>query len=410
MLGSCIFLFVKHPFDVGDRVDISARTLIVERISLLYCVFRDVLDQRTLQVSNIVLNTNWIDNLSRSKAMREQVTLTVDFGTSFGDIQLLKSELEYFVRDKENSRDFQPDIDIEVLGLGEMSKLELRVEIRHKSNWSNDSIRATRRSKFMCALVLAIRKVPIYGPGGGDAGLGSSSNPSYSVAISDQEAQTNRDEFGAEKESARLVPTCEMDAVLPPPDQPKTQSKTTGFQAHETPPDSGLHYRGATTASGGGPSVTPSSDTTFIEAVNTRAVATDQRRVDESDMSRTPSTGHRRANPAMLQQVSPNTPIEEDSRSQTPTPRQNSFGHHDMSLDMEGQQGPYSSNNPYAPRPGMQQAASYFTASSQPGTVPPPPQQRPAGDGFSQQQTPTPIPAPPPQQQQNQYRTRSPPH
>jgi small-conductance mechanosensitive channel len=39
-LGSCIFLFVKHPYDVGDRVDISDIKLVVERISLLYSVFR----------------------------------------------------------------------------------------------------------------------------------------------------------------------------------------------------------------------------------------------------------------------------------------------------------------------------------------------------------------------------------
>merc|ERR1712000_483526 len=35
-LGSCIFLFVKHPYDVGDRVVINDTQLIVERISLLY--------------------------------------------------------------------------------------------------------------------------------------------------------------------------------------------------------------------------------------------------------------------------------------------------------------------------------------------------------------------------------------
>src|ERR1700753_4246101 len=75
VLGSCIFLFVKHPFDIGDRVDISSDPLIVERISLLYTVFKRVQSGKTVQVPNIVLNGLWIDNITRSKAMREQISV-----------------------------------------------------------------------------------------------------------------------------------------------------------------------------------------------------------------------------------------------------------------------------------------------------------------------------------------------
>jgi len=206
VLGSCIFLFVKHPFDVGDRVDISDVQYVVERMSLLYTVFRRVKDQKKSQVPNIVLNSNWIDNVSRSKAMREQVQLYVSFDTSFEDLDLLKNEMVKFVRDKDNARDFQSDIDIEVTGVAEMNKMELRLEIRHKSNWSNDAVRAARRSKFMCALVTAMRKVPLYGPGGGGAAAGDKANPTYSVAISNEEALRNKGEFDNDKDKKRLVP------------------------------------------------------------------------------------------------------------------------------------------------------------------------------------------------------------
>lgn len=53
-LGSCIFLFVKHPFDVGDRVDITGpekEQLIVEKISLLYTVFVRIDKMQVVQVS-----------------------------------------------------------------------------------------------------------------------------------------------------------------------------------------------------------------------------------------------------------------------------------------------------------------------------------------------------------------------
>jgi hypothetical protein len=86
-----------------------------------------------------------------------------------------------------------------------MDKLQLKVEIRHKSNWHNETVRAARRSKFMCALVLALRKIPIYAPGGGNEALGGPTNPGYSVAVSDEMAAAARDKAKEAKEAKRLV-------------------------------------------------------------------------------------------------------------------------------------------------------------------------------------------------------------
>ncbi|KIX02280.1 uncharacterized protein Z518_08219 [Rhinocladiella mackenziei CBS 650.93] len=222
VLGSCIFLFVKHPFDVGDRVDITDVQYVVERMSLLYTVFRRVKDQKRTQVPNIVLNSNWIDNVSRSKAMREQVQLFVSFDTSFEDIDLLKKEMTHFVRDKDNARDFQPDIDIEVMGVAEMNKMELKIEIRHKSNWANEAVQAARRNKFMCALVMAVRKIPLNGPGGGGPPAGDKANPTYSVTITDEVAKKNKNIFDEDQDKKRLVPLLEQNQKEP--DVSKDQS------------------------------------------------------------------------------------------------------------------------------------------------------------------------------------------
>ncbi|KAJ9652409.1 hypothetical protein H2198_008330 [Neophaeococcomyces mojaviensis] len=213
LLGSCIFLFVKHPYDVGDRVDISGEQLVVERISLLYTMFRKVKDHKRTQVPNIVLNTLWVDNVSRSKAMREQISLFVSFDTSFEDIEFLRKEMQDFVLAKENARDYQPEVEIEVISMAEMNKLELKIEILHKSNWAIETVRAARRSKFMCALVLAMKKIPIYAPGGGGPAAGDKANPSYSVAISDAEAKANKEQFDKDKDAKRLVPTASKDEL-----------------------------------------------------------------------------------------------------------------------------------------------------------------------------------------------------
>ena len=280
VLGSCIFLFVKHPFDVLDRVDIGDEQLIVEHISLLFTVFKRVKDHKTIQVPNIVLNTVWIQNVSRSKAMREQLFMYIAFDTSLEDIQLLKDEMQAFVRDKENSRDFQPDIDMEITGIAEMNKLELRVEIRHKvipqsmfpnsyhltlttlspqSNWANETIRAARRSKFMCALVLAIRKIPINPPGGADAPLGSSDKPTYSVAVSDAEAAAARAAYTKKQEGKRLVP--KKDPVVPITDYGSTTEVPDPTDLATPPP---LRYRSP-----------PITETAALTSLNARHPAAD---------------------------------------------------------------------------------------------------------------------------------------
>ncbi|KAH0085288.1 hypothetical protein KCU96_g10390, partial [Aureobasidium melanogenum] len=228
VLGSCIFLFVKHPYDIGDRVDIGTDHLAVDHISLLFTVFRRISGVevgKSVQIPNNVLNGLWIENVSRSKLMKEQLTLDVSFDTTFEDIQLLKMELLNFVTDKDNSRDFLPDIDVEVLGTSDMSKLQLRVEVRHKGNFANETQRAARRSKFMCALVQAIRKVPINGPGGGGDALGGPANPSYSVSVSDGWAVEAREASADAKDKARLVPTKKVEEALSPT---QTRSKHSG--------------------------------------------------------------------------------------------------------------------------------------------------------------------------------------
>ena len=254
-LGSCIFLFVKHPYDIGDRVDISDEQMTVEHISLLFSVFKRVDTGRLVQVPHIILNTLWVQNVTRSGAMRERLPVHIDFGTSFEDIQLLKAELHNFVRDKENSRDFQPDIDIEVIGINEMDKLELQVEIRHKSNWANETIRAARRSKFMCALVLALRKVPISSPSGGDAALGSKGQPTYSVSVSAPEAEKSRQAYLDKQDAGRLVPKNKLDSA-------KTQNQS----SYST----GADYLASSTKGSFSPGSLSSREGRAIDGINER--------------------------------------------------------------------------------------------------------------------------------------------
>ena len=163
------------------------------RISVLYTIFRRVDNGKDLQLSNDRLNLIKIENVSRSDANREALSIFVDFGTTFKDIQHLREELQSFLSDPANTRDYQPALNLRIAAIHEMEKLELKCSYVHKSNWSNEPLRAGRSSKFMCALVAAVRKIPIYRPGHVAAGLGDEGKPSYTVMISDQEAAAKRE-------------------------------------------------------------------------------------------------------------------------------------------------------------------------------------------------------------------------
>ncbi|KAE8374556.1 Mechanosensitive ion channel-domain-containing protein [Aspergillus bertholletiae] len=297
VLGSCIFLFVKHPFDVGDRVEIDSKPYTVERISLLFSVFTSVNDRRTTQVPNVVLNTLWIDNFTRSNAMHETLTIPIKFGTSFSDIELLRQEMEIFVRDKENSRDFQPDVNIDVAGVGDMDKLELAVTVCHKSNWAIESVRAARRSKFMCALVAAIRKIPIRAPGAADE------EPAAEDNNDDQHDGGDINGPGLNTEKTVVSGLTATDS-LHDPTMPYSDSRSTGFDLGR---DSGsLQHRG------GGMSSSSHSQGTFVDSNRSHgegegldvdgrqspaaSLRRDQLNVPTGTLNRESSTGRRKAN------------------------------------------------------------------------------------------------------------------
>lgn len=135
--------------------------------------------------------------------MVEKIAVDVAFETTAADIELLRQKMEEFVNAPENCRDFQSDFNIACGGVGNLDKLTLHATIKHKSNWHNEAIRSQRRSKFMTSFAEALRKIPIYPPGGGSEPLGGHSNPKYTVAVTDKFASQSRQQAAEAKEAAR---------------------------------------------------------------------------------------------------------------------------------------------------------------------------------------------------------------
>lgn len=168
-LQSCIFVFVKHPFDVGDRVTVYGFSgdlglgddYFVKEITLLYTEFKKM-QGHVVQAPNSYLNTLFILNQRRSGALAEAVPIIIKYGTSIDQMDALRQRLLEFVRSEK--RDFQSNILTELRTVTENFSLTLNVIFFYKSNWQNEGLRLQRRNKFICMMMIALQEIGIEGP------------------------------------------------------------------------------------------------------------------------------------------------------------------------------------------------------------------------------------------------------
>ncbi|KAF9699562.1 hypothetical protein EKO04_002393 [Ascochyta lentis] len=168
-LQSCIFVFIKHPYDVGDRVQIYGNSgdlgrgddYFVKEIALFYTEFKKM-QGHVVQAPNSYLNTLFILNHRRSGALAEAVPIIIKFGTTLEQIDRLRQMLLEFVTSEK--REYQTNILTELRAVQEVHWLELNVVFFYKSNWQNELLRLQRRNKFICALTMSIQECGIEGP------------------------------------------------------------------------------------------------------------------------------------------------------------------------------------------------------------------------------------------------------
>lgn len=171
LLQSIIFIFIKHPFDVGDRVTIYGNTgalgkgddYFVKKIALLYTEFKKM-EGHIVQAPNSYLNTLFILNQRRSGGLAEAVPVIIKFGTKLEQIEGLRNILLEFVTSHEQRREYQSKVLTELREITEAHSITLNVVFFYKSNWQNELARLQRRNRFICAMMIALQELDIEGP------------------------------------------------------------------------------------------------------------------------------------------------------------------------------------------------------------------------------------------------------
>ncbi|KDP39588.1 hypothetical protein JCGZ_02608 [Jatropha curcas] len=152
MFESIIFVFVMHPFDVGDRCVVDDVQMVVEEMNILTTVFLRY-DMEKIYYPNSVLLTKPISNFRRSPDMGDAIDFTVDVSTTVDDFNALKKAIQTYIESK--PKHWNPKHTLLVREIENMNKMKLTLCVLHTINHQNYGEKSIRRSE----LVFELKKI-----------------------------------------------------------------------------------------------------------------------------------------------------------------------------------------------------------------------------------------------------------
>ncbi|CAN0901282.1 Mechanosensitive ion channel protein 10 [Linum grandiflorum] len=141
-----IFVFVMHPFDVGDRCVVDGVPLLVEEMNILTTVFLTLSNEKIFY-PNSVLVTKPISNYYRSPDMGDTVEFSIDFATPVEKIGLLKDRIKKYL--ESNPQHWHPNHNIVVKEIENVNKLKMALYCNHTMNFQEFAEKNKRRTVLM---------------------------------------------------------------------------------------------------------------------------------------------------------------------------------------------------------------------------------------------------------------------
>lgn len=149
VLEAIIFVFIMHPFDIGDRCVIDGVQMIVEEMNILTTVFLRY-DNEKIYYPNAVLLTRPISNFYRSPEMSDAIDFTIDVTTPIETIIALKKSIQMYIESK--PKYWNPKHSVMAKQIDQVDKLKLCLCVTHTINHQNYGERSTRISELLLEL------------------------------------------------------------------------------------------------------------------------------------------------------------------------------------------------------------------------------------------------------------------
>ncbi|XP_075673561.1 mechanosensitive ion channel protein 6-like [Castanea sativa] len=153
-----VFLFVMHPYDVGDRCEIEGIQMVVEKMNILTTVFLRY-DNTKLIYPNSVLSTKPINNFFRSPDMGDAIEFCVHIATPADTIAAMRQRIISHVESMKEHWCAAPMIIF--MGFEELHRLRLALWLTHKMNHQDMGEKFARRSLLIEEMFKIFRELDI---------------------------------------------------------------------------------------------------------------------------------------------------------------------------------------------------------------------------------------------------------
>ncbi|KAG5573568.1 hypothetical protein H5410_063334 [Solanum commersonii] len=158
-----IFLFVMHPFDVGDRVEVDGvqarnSSMVVEEMNILTTVFLRY-DNQKIIYPNSVLSTKPISNYYRSPDMGDSVDFSIHISTPMEKIAMMKEKITRYIENR--SDHWYPAPMIVMRDVENMNGIKWSVWLSHTMNHQDMRERWARRAFLIEEMVKTFRELDI---------------------------------------------------------------------------------------------------------------------------------------------------------------------------------------------------------------------------------------------------------
>ncbi|KAL9999576.1 putative mechanosensitive ion channel MscS, LSM domain superfamily [Helianthus debilis subsp. tardiflorus] len=153
-----IFLFIVHPFDVGDRCEINGVQMIVEEMHILTTIFLRY-DNQKIAYPNNVLATMPIANYHRSPDMGDAIDFCIHVSTPTEKVAKMKDMITSYVEDK--SEHWQPGPMIVLRDVEDLNRLKISIWLSHRMNFQDMGERWKRRALLVEELIKIFKDLDI---------------------------------------------------------------------------------------------------------------------------------------------------------------------------------------------------------------------------------------------------------
>ncbi|XWS40238.1 hypothetical protein CRYUN_Cryun18bG0123100 [Craigia yunnanensis] len=142
---SIIFLFIIHPFDVGDRCEIDGVQFVVEEMNILTTVFLRY-DNMKMIFPNSVLSTKPIGNFYRSPDMGDAIDFYIHIATPVEKVALMKQRIISYIENRKEHWCSAPMVILKEID--ELYRIKMAVWLTHKMNYQDIGERWERRARL----------------------------------------------------------------------------------------------------------------------------------------------------------------------------------------------------------------------------------------------------------------------